>query len=110
MNQQFDRRERAQDDTQGEAGQTHSLWAVNRKEITVKGVEDVLSFDDHTVDLVTSCGRMTLEGQNFRVTVLDTAGGVVSVTGTLCGVLYELPDGGQNGTTGKGGRLARLFR
>jgi sporulation protein YabP len=97
-------------------GQTHSLWAVNRKEVTVKGVRDVVSFDETMVDLVTSCGRMMLEGRDLRVTVLDTAGGVVSVTGMLCGVLYEDDESNSNrsrpsdGQNGKRGRLSRLFR
>ncbi|MGN1445209.1 MAG: YabP/YqfC family sporulation protein [Eubacteriales bacterium] len=96
----------------GEKGQTHSLWVVNRKEMTVKGVRDVVSFDENMVDLITSCGRMTLEGRGLRVTVLDTAGGVVSVAGILCGVLYEDTEDGRpsDGQSGKRGRLSRLFR
>ena len=93
------------------AGQekSHSLWAVDRKTFTVKGVTDVLAFDERAVDLVTVCGRMTIEGRDLHVTVLDTAGGVVSVTGLLCGILYELPDGDENAADRKR-RGPRLFR
>lgn len=102
-------------DTRAGLPLSHSLWAVDRKEITVKGVKEVLSFDESLVDLVTSCGRLTLEGHELRVTVLDTAGGVVAVTGKLCGVLYDDPDAdgvgdSENGRRrGKRGRLSGLF-
>lgn len=86
----------------------HTLWAVDRKEVTVKGVTDVLSFDDRSVELVTASGRMSLDGRDLHVTVLDTAGGVVSVTGLLCGVFYETPD--EDNVPGKKRGIGRLFR
>ena len=67
----------------------HSLTAVDRGEITVKGVSDVISFDESLVRLVTLCGVLLLEGEGMRVRVLDLKSGVVAVTGTLNGVLYE---------------------
>lgn len=89
----------------------HTLWVVDRKELTVKGVTEVLSFDETAVDLVTACGRMTVQGRDLRVTVLDTAGGTVSLTGLVCGILYEAPsDGTDTARDGKKHRLARLLR
>ncbi len=67
----------------------HSLVAVDRREITVKGVREVISFDEANVRLVTVCGILNLEGQELRIHVLNTQDGLVSVTGTLNGVLYE---------------------
>ncbi len=91
----------------------HRLQAVDRKEITVTGVREVLSFDSELVRLVTVCGILHLEGRELRVHVLNTKDGVVSVTGTLCGVLYEeLSDGSNRDTTAKprkAGGLGRLF-
>ena len=86
----------------------HTLWAVERREVTVKGVTDVLSFDDRSVELVTTSGRMSLDGRDLHVTVLDTAGGVVSVTGLLCGVFYETPDEDSAPVRKRG--IGRLFR
>ena len=67
----------------------HCLTAVNRKEITVTGVREVVSFDSELVRLVTVLGVLNLEGKDLRIHVLNTRDGVVSVTGILCGVLYE---------------------
>ena len=70
----------------------HSLIATDRREITVKGVSEVLSFDETNVRLVTTCGILNLEGEGLRIHVLNTADGAVAVTGKLNGVLYEDPD------------------
>ena len=86
----------------------HTLWAVDRREVTVKGVTDVLSFDEHAVELVTTSGRMTLDGRDLHVTVLDTVGGIVTVTGLLCGVFYETPD--EDDAPGKRRGRGHLFR
>jgi sporulation protein YabP len=67
----------------------HSLVAVDRREITVKGVSEVISFDETNVRLVTVCGILNLEGEGLRIHVLNTKDGMVAVTGKLDGVLYE---------------------
>ena len=98
--------------TQGMAnGHGHSLMAVDRREITVKGVSEVLSFDESIVRLVTVCGILNLEGEGLRVHVLDLTSGVVAVTGRLCGVLYEEDASVDTGTAPRGRtRARRLFR
>lgn len=67
----------------------HSLVAADRREITVKGVSEVVSFDESNVRLVTVCGILNLEGEGLRIHVLNTKDGCVAVTGRLNGVLYE---------------------
>ena len=73
----------------GTVSGSHSLTAVNRKEMTVTGVREVISFDSELVRLVTVLGVLNLEGKELRIHVLNTRDGVVTVTGILCGVLYE---------------------
>ena len=67
----------------------HRLVANERREITVSGVTDVVSFDETNVRLVTTCGVLNLEGEGLRIHVLNTKDGTVAVTGQLNGVLYE---------------------
>ena len=89
----------------------HSLLAVNREAITVRGVLDVVSFDETMVLLVTGCGNLALEGSGLHVTTLDTQNGVVEVTGRLGGVLYDDRDTTDDKRQEKKGRsgLGRLF-
>ena len=92
-------------------GKGHSLIAGDRREITVRGVSEVLSFDDAIVRLVTTCGILNLEGQGMRVHVLNLKDGVVAVTGQLNGVLYEDAEGEAPAVSSRGGkpRSRRLF-
>lgn len=91
--------------------QSHSFSAINREAMTVRGVTEVLSFDDTGVLLVTTCGRLSLEGTGLHITVLNTRDGIVEVTGRLCGLLYDdEPDvSGLDKHKGKRGFFGRLL-
>lgn len=95
------------------AGKPHSLFLDNRRSMTIHGVTDVLSFDENEVYLVTSCGRLSLEGTGLHVTVLNTGDGIVEVTGRLYSLLYDDNDTLNSGDHGKhkakGGFFGRLF-
>lgn len=60
----------------------------SRKHIDVTGVEEVLSFDDVSVSMVTCCGEMTVEGSGLKIGTLDTGSGIVSVDGRISAVIY----------------------
>ena len=87
---------------------THSITAQDRRAITVKGVREVVSFDDSGVDLLTVCGRLVLEGEGLRVTELNTKDGIVEVTGKLCGLLDEDTDA-QGDKSERRGRRPRFL-
>ena len=91
----------------------HSLVATDRSQITVKGVSEVVSFDENVVRLVTVCGVLNLEGEGLRIHVLNTGDGIVAVTGQLNGVLYEdadAPSGDPSDRSARGRtRGRRLF-
>lgn len=97
-----------------EPSRGHSLVAADRKEITVKGVSEVVSFDESNVRLVTVCGILNLEGEGLRIHVLNTKEGWVAVTGRLNGVLYEDDPAPADGLAAGGlrekSRARRLFR
>ena len=80
----------------------HAISLLARKTVSISGVTQVESFDDRTVQLVTDCGELTLEGDGLQVGTLDIATGRVEVQGSVSGLFYS--DGG---TVKKGRR--RLF-
>ena len=88
----------------------HSLFADDRHTITVKGVTDVVSFDENGVFLVTTNGQLNLEGTNLHVVTLNIDEGIVEVTGTLNGLLYyDVPSKNAETNRKKSKRVGRLF-
>lgn len=67
----------------------NSIIIENREKLSVSGVNDVVSFDDKLVLLVTSKGNLAIEGEDLKITVLDTEHGNVRLTGRICGIIYE---------------------
>ena len=92
--------------------QPHSFSATNRQTMLIRGVKDVLSFDENGVFLITTCGQLTLEGIGLHVSVLNTRDGIVEVTGKLCSLFYDDSESYTNDTDkhkGKRGFFGRLL-
>ena len=91
----------------------HRFWADNRASMVIRGVTDVISFDETGVFLLTTCGQLNLEGTALHVTVLNTKDGIVEVTGKLCGLFYEDDNGsafdGNGKHKGKRGLFGKLL-
>ena len=66
----------------------HSFYSENREGMKIRGVSEVLSFDEGGVSLDTPFGNMAVEGEGLRVTTLNTEEGVVEITGKISGVYY----------------------
>lgn len=80
----------------------HKLSLNERKELTVTGVTEVVSFDEESVVLKTSLGTLIVHGRQLQLKTLSTNGGQVEVSGTVSALIYQ-----QNKPTGSWVR--RLF-
>ena len=67
---------------------SHQLVLTDRKNVSINGVIDVISFDDCCVTLSTHCGDMIVEGNELRVGVLDVERGIVTLSGMIDAVYY----------------------
>lgn len=81
----------------------HKLTLNERKNLTLSGVTEVISFDDEAVVLKTSMGILTVHGQNLQLKNLSLDGGQVAVEGTVAAMIYEEPRPERNW-------LGKLFR
>ena len=79
----------------------HALTLDRRKNLTMTGVAEVVSFDDGFVVLRTELGTLTVQGTGLRLNTLSTDGGQMTVTGEVSALSYEEPR--------EGGWLRRLF-
>ena len=80
----------------------HKLSLNERKDLTVTGVTEVVSFDEESVVLKTSLGTLIVHGRQLQLKTLSTNGGQVEISGTVSALIYQ-----QNKPTGSWVR--RLF-
>ena len=66
----------------------HSLEMQERKNLTVCGIEDVISFDDSCIVLLSVCGIISVDGTEMRIVSLDLDTGRVDITGNVNGIIY----------------------
>lgn len=89
----------------GQTQKHHELKIGQRKELSVSGIKEVVSFDEACVILRSECGEMSIEGNALRVGVLDTERGVVTLSGRIDGVYYT-----DDRPEQKRGFIGKLFR
>ena len=67
----------------------HRLSLNERKELTVTGVTEVVSFDEESVVLKTSLGTLTVHGRQLQLKNLSANGGQVEVLGSVDALIYQ---------------------
>jgi sporulation protein YabP len=85
-----------------EQGLPHKLILNQRRDLTMSGVTEVISFDDTVVQLRTELGVLTVQGQQLQLKTLSLEGGQVAVEGQVSALVYEEP-------RSAGGWKRRLF-
>lgn len=80
----------------------HKMTLNERKNLTVTGVTDVVSFDENAVVLHTELGTLMIQGRDLQLKALSPEGGQVAVDGTVSALVYEEP-------RKRGGWSQRLF-
>lgn len=81
----------------------HKLTLNERKNLTMSGVTEVVSFDDTAVILHTALGTLEIQGQGLQLKTLSIDGGQIAVDGHICALFYEEP-------RPEGGFWGRLFK
>lgn len=67
----------------------HKLTLNERKNLTMTGVSEVVSFDENTIQLRTGLGLLTVQGQELKLKTLSLDGGQVAVEGQIAALVYE---------------------
>ncbi len=78
----------------------HKMTLSQRKNLTVTGVTEVVSFEEDGAVLKTAMGTLIVQGQQLKLKTLSLEGGQVDVSGTITALIYEQP---------RVGGLRRLF-
>ena len=69
----------------------HKLTLNDRKNLTLTGVTEVVSFDDSSVVLRTELGTLEVQGEHLQLKTLSIDGGQVAVDGHISALVYEEP-------------------
>lgn len=69
----------------------HKLSLNERRELTMTGVTEVVSFEDSAVVLRTSLGTLIVQGSGLQLKTLSLEGGQVAIDGSVSGLIYEEP-------------------
>lgn len=80
----------------------HKLTLNERRQLTMTGVSEVVSFDDTAVVLRTQLGTLSVQGKDLQLKTLSLEGGQVAVDGSISALQYEEP-------RQSGGWARRLF-
>jgi sporulation protein YabP len=80
----------------------HELSLKERRELTMTGVTEVVSFEEHAVVLRTALGTLIVQGRDLQLKTLSLEGGQVAVEGSISALIYEEP-------RAQGGWLRRLL-
>lgn len=80
----------------------HRLTLNERRQLTMTGVSEVVSFDDAAVVLRTELGTLVIQGQQLQLKTLSLEGGQVAVEGSIASMHYD-------DTRQGGGWLRRLM-
>lgn len=67
----------------------HKVTVDNRKNMTLTGVNDVVSFDLKHVLLETSMGMLAIKGNDIKVTKVSLENGELNVHGTIDSLEYS---------------------
>ena len=66
----------------------HTLSMRDRRQLEMRGVTDVVSFDEESAELTTVCGNLSIEGTGLHVKVLNLSEGIVTFDGTVNALIY----------------------
>lgn len=87
---------------------SHKFQFANRKQGSITGVLDVISFDENEIRLETTQGMMTIKGSDLHVNRLNLEKKEVDLEGKIDAVVYT--EGGAHGQKAGESLLKRLFK
>ncbi len=70
------------------AEKTRTLCLTDRSDLRITGVEEVVSFDENGAELKCENGRLFVEGEEIRISNLNTDSGEVNITGRINAMSY----------------------
>lgn len=74
--------------TEGSENKGHSLLVENRERMALTGIEDVISFDEHSVVLASTAGLLTVDGEHLHIIKMNVDSKELGIEGKINGITY----------------------
>ena len=78
-----------------------TVTIVDRKVLTMGGVNDIRGFDDEGIVLETGLGRVHIEGSDLKIESLSREGGSILIKGEIEGLYFTDTEQKKKGIFGK---------
>ena len=82
----------------------HNIIMENRRQLTITGVVDIDSFDEHTVIMFTDLGELTVKGDALHINRIDVEAGDLLMEGDIEQLYYT------DNQPQRGGFFSKLFK
>ena len=66
----------------------HELALYSREKLIIKGIKEIINFDENEVNVKTICGDMSIDGTNLHINTLDVSSGEIYIIGKVNGINY----------------------
>ena len=80
----------------------HSILITDRSKCELNDIKEILCFDEYSVYVLSSMGELEIEGEELKIGNFSSDNGLLSVTGKICGILYN-DDSSKRRRSGKKG-------
>lgn len=74
-----------------------NVYLEDRRKLDITGVEQVESFNESTIVLITVKGGITIKGENLNINKLNLDEGRVKIDGNINGIVYSNKEVGSRG-------------
>ena len=92
-------------DTKNELQHDADLMLWNRNKLNLQVIEEVISFDELNVYLITKDGHLSIDGTDLHITTLDVSAGTMIIEGYVCSIIYNDKE-----QATKNGLFAKIFK
>ena len=72
----------------------HSVIMQDRKNLSISGVNDVKSFDEETVILLTKIGVLSIKGNDLKINGFSTTSKDINIEGKIYALIYSDEESG----------------
>ena len=66
----------------------HNVTLIDRKRLNIDGVNDVLDFDGDCINIKTTMGILSVEGNDLKIIEMSKEESVIYIEGTIDGLFY----------------------